>query len=105
MNGDVVASRVPPRTSDAEAVGSHKARTASPAGQAKIWTAVIASTLGAFMAGLNIQIVNASLANIQRAIGAGIDDGGGGSTAPLISGDRGGSPAAWVGHPVLRWGL
>src|SRR6266853_1193195 len=85
MNGDVVASRVPPRTSDAEAVGSHKARTASPAGQAKIWTAVIASTLGAFMAVLNIQIVNASLANIQGAIGAGIDDGGWISTAYLIA--------------------
>jgi DHA2 family multidrug resistance protein len=85
MNGDVVASRVRPRTSDAKAVGSHKARTVSPAGQAKKWTAVIASTLGAFMAVLNIQIVNASLANIQGAIGAGIDDGGWISTAYLIA--------------------
>jgi DHA2 family multidrug resistance protein len=46
---------------------------------------VIASTLGAFMAVLNIQIVNASLANIQGAIGAGIDDGGWISTAYLIA--------------------
>src|ERR1700724_2265690 len=85
MNGDVVTSRVRPRTSDAKAVGSHKARTVSPAGQAKKWTAVIASTLGAFMAVLNIQIVNASLANIQGAIGAGIDDGGWISTSYLIA--------------------
>src|SRR6185437_11674276 len=51
----------------------------------KTWLAVIASTLGAFMAVLNIQIVNASLADIQGAIGAGIDDGGWISTAYLIA--------------------
>jgi len=50
-----------------------------------MWVAVVASTLGAFMAVLNIQIVNASLANIQGAIGAGIDDGGWISTAYLIA--------------------
>ncbi|MHC2575596.1 hypothetical protein ACVI1J_002741 [Bradyrhizobium diazoefficiens] len=47
-----------------------------PAVSAKTWIAVIGATLGAFMAVLNIQIVNASLADIQGAIGAGIDDGG-----------------------------
>ena len=52
---------------------------------ARIWVAVIASTLGAFMAVLNIQIVNASLADIQGAIGAGLDDGGWISTAYLIA--------------------
>src|SRR5690242_7555687 len=52
---------------------------------AKMWIAVIGSTLGAFMAVLNIQIVNASLADIQGAIGAGIDDGGWISTAYLIA--------------------
>src|SRR5260370_1942304 len=52
---------------------------------AKTWIAVIGSTLGAFMAVLNIQIVNASLADIQGAIGAGIDDGGWISTAYLIA--------------------
>ena len=52
---------------------------------AKTWIAVIGATLGAFMAVLNIQIVNASLANIQGAIGAGIDDGGWISTSYLIS--------------------
>jgi MFS transporter, DHA2 family, multidrug resistance protein len=51
----------------------------------KTWIAVLGSTLGAFMAVLNIQIVNASLADIQGAIGAGIDDGGWISTAYLIA--------------------
>jgi DHA2 family multidrug resistance protein len=47
--------------------------------------AVIGATLGAFMAILNIQIVNASLADIQGAIGAGLDDGGWISTAYLVA--------------------
>ncbi len=51
----------------------------------RTWIAVIASTLGAFMAILNIQIVNASLADIQGAIGAGIDDGGWISTSYLVA--------------------
>src|SRR5262252_7118705 len=51
----------------------------------KMWVAVVGSTLGAFMAVLNIQIVNASLADIQGAIGAGIDDGGWISTSYLIA--------------------
>jgi DHA2 family multidrug resistance protein len=62
------------------------AGSAAPsAGNAKMWIAVMGSTLGAFMAVLNIQIVNASLADIQGAIGAGIDDGGWISTAYLIA--------------------
>src|SRR3978361_1433672 len=52
---------------------------------ANTWIAVVGATLGAFMAVLNIQIVNASLADIQGAIGAGIDDGGWISTAYLIA--------------------
>jgi MFS transporter, DHA2 family, multidrug resistance protein len=52
---------------------------------AKTWIAVIGATLGAFMAILNIQIVNASLADVQGAIGAGIDDGGWISTSYLIA--------------------
>src|SRR6201996_3576600 len=58
-----------------------------PAAQSslKTWIAVGGSTLGAFMAVLNIQIVNASLADIQGAIGAGIDDGGWISTAYLVA--------------------
>ena len=51
----------------------------------KTWIAVIGATLGAFMAVLNIRIVNASLADIQGAIGAGIDDGGWISTSYLIA--------------------
>ncbi len=56
-----------------------------PAVSSKIWLAVAGATLGAFMAVLNIQIVNASLADIQGAIGAGIDDGGWISTSYLIA--------------------
>src|SRR6195952_895887 len=51
----------------------------------RMWCAVVGSTLGAFMAVLNIQIVNASLADIQGAIGAGTDDGGWISTSYLIA--------------------
>jgi DHA2 family multidrug resistance protein len=57
----------------------------TPAVSGKTWIAVIGATLGAFMAVLNIQIVNASLADIQGAIGAGIDDGGWISTSYLIA--------------------
>jgi DHA2 family multidrug resistance protein len=57
----------------------------APASSKKVWVAVIGATLGAFMAVLNIQIVNASLADIQGAIGAGIDDGGWISTSYLIA--------------------
>ena len=61
------------------------AASATPAVSAKTWIAVIGANLGAFMAILNIQIVNASLANVQGAIGAGIDDGGWISTAYLVA--------------------
>jgi DHA2 family multidrug resistance protein len=52
---------------------------------ARTWIAVIGATLGAFLAVLNIQIVNSSLADIQGAIGAGIDDGGWVSTSYLVT--------------------
>src|SRR5712671_388531 len=51
----------------------------------KTWVAVIGSTVGAFLAILNIQVVGASLADIQGGIGAGIDDGGWISTSYLIA--------------------
>jgi len=51
----------------------------------KTWIAVVGAALGAFLAVLNIQIVNSSLADIQGAIGAGIDDGGWISTSYLIT--------------------
>jgi MFS transporter, DHA2 family, multidrug resistance protein len=66
-----------PRTSRAPQV--------APSVSSRTWLAVIGATLGAFMAVLNIQIVNASLADIQGAIGAGIDDGGWISTSYLIA--------------------
>jgi DHA2 family multidrug resistance protein len=65
--------------------GQHAAVPAISAVTAKTWIAVVGATLGAFMAVLNIQIVNASLADIQGAIGAGIDDGGWISTSYLIA--------------------
>src|SRR3954453_22668780 len=61
------------------------AAAATPVVSTKTWIAVIGATLGAFMAVLNIQILNASLADIQGAIGAGIDDGGWISTSYLIA--------------------
>jgi MFS transporter, DHA2 family, multidrug resistance protein len=78
-------------TTQAISSSNPAAQTASAAAQTpsyselKMWVAVVGSTLGAFMAVLNIQIVNASLADIQGAIGAGIDDGGWISTAYLIA--------------------
>ncbi len=58
---------------------------AEPAVSLKTWLAVIGANLGAFLAILNIQIVNAALADIQGAIGAGIDDGGWVSTSYLVT--------------------
>jgi MFS transporter, DHA2 family, multidrug resistance protein len=51
----------------------------------KTWVAVVGSTMGAFLAILNIQVVGASLADIQGGIGAGIDDGGWITTSYLIA--------------------
>src|SRR5262250_1813130 len=65
--------------------GKRAAAPAEPAVSAKTWIAVLGATLGAFLAVLNIQIVNSSLADIQGAIGAGIDEGGWISTAYLIT--------------------
>ncbi|KXG84253.1 MDR family MFS transporter [Agrobacterium bohemicum] len=62
-----------------------KGSTREKATGLRIWVAVIGSTLGAFMAVLNIQIVNASLATVQGAIGAGTDEGGWISTAYLVA--------------------
>ena len=79
----------PTRNAVSADIGAPKAAAtpdkATPAVSAKTWIAVIGATLGAFMAVLNIQIVNASLADIQGAIGAGIDDGGWISTSYLIA--------------------
>src|ERR1700760_1059063 len=61
------------------------AATVAPAVSMKTWLAVTGAPLGAFMAVLNIQIVSSSLADIQGAIGAGIDDGGWITTAYLVA--------------------
>ena len=49
------------------------------------WLAVVGGVLGAFMAVLNIQVVNASLADIQGALGASLDEGSWISTSHLIA--------------------
>ena len=74
-----------PLPSSAQTKASFPASSDSSTTSWKMWMAVIGATLGAFMAVLNIQIVNASLADIQGAIGAGVDDGGWISTAYLIA--------------------
>jgi DHA2 family multidrug resistance protein len=63
----------------------HLPADAEPKTDLKTWMAVCGSVIGAFIAVLNIQITNASLPNIQGAIGAGIDDGGWISTAYLVA--------------------
>ncbi|WP_426436880.1 MDR family MFS transporter [Bradyrhizobium genosp. P] len=73
-------------TANADDFDAPPAATPAPAAiSLKTWVAVIGANLGAFMAVLNIQIVNASLADVQGAIGAGIDDGGWISTSYLIA--------------------
>src|SRR5438270_7453331 len=69
----------------AASIPAPAAAPAAPTVSAKTWLAVIGAPIGAFMAVLNIQIVNASLADIQGAIGAGIDDGGWISTSYLVA--------------------
>src|SRR5215467_4432515 len=59
------------------------------------WLAVLGGVLGAFMAVLNIQVVNASLADIQGALGASLDEGSWISTAYLI--------AEIIVIPVTAW--
>src|ERR1700733_1113938 len=69
----------------ASPAASERPAAAPQAVPLKTWIAVVGANLGAFMAILNIQIVNASLANVQGGIGAGIDDGGWISTSYLIA--------------------
>lgn len=51
----------------------------------KSWIAVIGAMLGAFMAVLDIQITNASLKEIQAALGATLEEGSWISTAYLVA--------------------
>jgi MFS transporter, DHA2 family, multidrug resistance protein len=66
-------------------VSNPRVPDAEPKADMKTWMAVLGSVIGAFIAVLNIQITNASLPNIQGAIGAGIDDGGWISTSYLVA--------------------
>src|SRR5919202_3183181 len=76
----------PPTDGAKLAMNDPSMRTQSPAHvDARTWLAVGPAIIGAFMAVLNIQITNASLPDIQGAIGAGIDDGGWISTAYLVA--------------------
>src|SRR5262252_9003758 len=59
--------------------------TPEPRVDIKVWLAVLGSAIGAFIAVLNIQITDASLPDIQGAIGTGIDEGGWISTAYLVA--------------------
>src|SRR5215213_8018494 len=62
--------------------------TVQPSSEARAslrdWIAVLAGTIGAFMAILNIQITNASLLDIEGGIGTGVDNGAWISTSYLI---------------------
>src|SRR5208283_3481483 len=49
------------------------------------WTIILMACLGAFMAVLDIQITNSSLADIQGALGATVDEGSWISTSYLIA--------------------
>ena len=57
----------------------------APRASARDWAAVMSAMLAAFMAILNIQITNASLANIEGAVGASPSEGSWISTAYLIA--------------------
>jgi DHA2 family multidrug resistance protein len=81
---------LPPAAPAASGAAAQASRAISPAPalevvSLKTWVAVIGSTIGAFLAILNIQVVGASLADIQGGIGAGIDDGGWITTSYLIA--------------------
>ena len=66
----------------APAISGHSA----PAlGSVRDWVAFIGGALGAFMAVLDIQITNSSLANIQGSLGASLDEGSWISTGYLMA--------------------
>ena len=61
------------------------APSAEPEVSRKTWLAVLGACLGAFLAILNIQVVSSALADLQGAIGAGVDEGGWIVTAYLVA--------------------
>jgi DHA2 family multidrug resistance protein len=58
---------------------------AEPEVSTRTWLGVVGAALGAFLAILNIQVVSSSLADIQGAIGTGVDEGGWIVTAYLVA--------------------
>ena len=58
---------------------------AKPQGSLRDWVAFLGGSLGAFMAVLDIQITNSSLADIQGSLGASLDEGSWISTGYLIA--------------------
>jgi MFS transporter, DHA2 family, multidrug resistance protein len=68
----------------ASAAGSGQVTADPNRASARVWIAVLAAMIGAFMAILNIQITNASLLNIEGGIGTGVDNGSWISTSYLI---------------------
>ena len=58
---------------------------AAPQGSLRDWVAFLGGSLGAFMAVLDIQITNSSLADIQGTLGASLDEGSWISTGYLIA--------------------
>lgn len=70
---------------DTGAVRPTKNTIQSPQVPLKSWIAVGGAMLGAFMAVLDIQITNASLKDIQAALGATLEEGSWISTAYLVA--------------------
>jgi biotin carboxyl carrier protein len=84
LNGSCHVHPHPDTSADRAALPSPTPPPIPTAPALKTWIAVIGAMIGAFMAILNIQIVNASLLDIEGGIGAGIDNGGWISTSYLI---------------------
>jgi DHA2 family multidrug resistance protein len=67
------------------AVSQNQSASKEPAVSLRSWLAVIGAALGAFMAVLDIQIVNSSLQDIQGALGATLDEGTWIATSYLVA--------------------
>ncbi|MDB6089198.1 MAG: disulfide bond formation protein DsbA [Gammaproteobacteria bacterium] len=83
MSSTALTSPGDPHAGSSPNAGSAPAATETVS--AKTWVAVVGAALGAFLAILNIQIVSSSLADIQGAIGAGVDEGGWITTSYLVA--------------------
>lgn len=76
---------------NSDAARRHRQSSANPSPPAsnrvplKSWIAVKGAMLGAFMAVLDIQITNASLKDIQAALGATLEEGSWISTSYLVA--------------------